>query len=124
MSKRMIASFVPNISRANCLANSSFLPTPVGPTKRKLPIGRLPSSKSCTVTTDGTCHCFNGFILTDNLSLANGGPYLSNVRYQSCSICDTGIPVIRSTDSATSLTVTVETFKVCCVVSNFFSSSF
>ena len=25
--------------------------------------------KSCTVTTDGTCHCFNGFILTDNLSL-------------------------------------------------------
>ena len=29
---------------ANCLA-SSVLPTPVGPTKRKLPIGRLPSSK-------------------------------------------------------------------------------
>ena len=43
MSKRMIASLVPNISRANCLANS-VLPTPVGPTKRKLPIGRLPSS--------------------------------------------------------------------------------
>ena len=44
MSRRMIASFEPNKSRANCLA-SSVLPTPVGPTKRKLPIGRFPSSK-------------------------------------------------------------------------------
>ena len=39
----MMASLVPNISSANCLANS-VLPTPVGPTKRKLPIGRFPSS--------------------------------------------------------------------------------
>ena len=40
----MIASLLPNISSANCLANS-VLPTPVGPTNKKLPIGRLPSSK-------------------------------------------------------------------------------
>ena len=43
ISNLIIASLVPNISSASCFASSVF-PTPVGPTKRKLPIGRLPSS--------------------------------------------------------------------------------
>ena len=43
ISSRISASLLPNKSIANCLA-SSVLPTPVGPTNRKLPIGRLPSS--------------------------------------------------------------------------------
>ena len=40
MSKRIILSAEPKSSIANCL-ESSVLPTPVGPTKRKLPIGRF-----------------------------------------------------------------------------------
>ena len=35
----MIASLLPNMSIANCLANS-VLPTPVGPTNKNEPIGR------------------------------------------------------------------------------------
>lgn len=42
MSTRIIASSSPNIDSAKALANS-VLPTPVGPRKIKLPIGRLGS---------------------------------------------------------------------------------
>ena len=42
ISTRIIASSSPNIDSANALANS-VLPTPVGPKKIKLPIGRLGS---------------------------------------------------------------------------------
>ena len=44
ISTRIIASSSPNIVSANARANS-VLPTPVGPKKMKLPIGRLGSFK-------------------------------------------------------------------------------
>ena len=105
ISKRMIASLVPNISSANCLA-SSVLPTPVGPTKRKLPIGRLPSSKHSTVTTDSTSYSFYCLVLADYL-VFQAMIHIFQTFDVRRPICDTEIPVIRSTDSATSLMLAV-----------------
>src|SRR4051795_6225393 len=44
MSRRIIASLVSNMNSASARA-SSVLPTPVGPRKRKLPIGRSGSGR-------------------------------------------------------------------------------
>ena len=108
MSKRINASLLPNKSIANCFA-SSVLPTPVGPTNKKLPIGRLPSSNPArlrrmaleTISTALSCPMILFFkrrliFFKRSISLS--------------SICDTGIPVSLSIVSETSWTVATD----CC----------
>ncbi len=69
-----------HIKFLNCLANSASS-TPVGPTKRKLPIGRFPSVNSARFRQIVTALLLQRLYLTDNF-VCNGDPYLSNVRYQ------------------------------------------
>ncbi len=115
ISSRIIASLEPNKSSANCLANS-VLPTPVGPTKRKEPIGRLPSSKPArfrriaraTAATASSCPMtwlFKRLLIPLSLSKSL------------VPMLETGIPVKRSTDSAISLTVAVTFWLwLCCSI--------
>ena len=115
-----MASFVPNISKASCLA-SSVLPTPVGPTKRKLPIGRFPSSKPARLRRIALATASTA--LSWPITLALRRSFMPLRRSISLApIWDTGTPVIRSTDSATSLTVAV-TFISSVWFWIFFSSS-
>ena len=73
--------------------------------------------KSCTVTTDGTCHCFNGFILTDNLSLQT----VTHV-FQTFDISCTHLWHWNTSHTFYRFSHIIDScsdFKVCCVVSNF-----
>ena len=106
----MIASLLPKRSKASCLANSVF-PTPVGPTNRKLPIGRLPSSKPARFRR----------IARATISTASSWPITLPFRRLpmpfSRSISDapsleTGMPVKRSTAAATSFGVATTGFSL------------
>ena len=88
------------MSFANCLTNS-VLPTPVGPTNKNEPIGRLPSSKPARLrrmasTTASTASSWPMMCDFKRLSI------LFKRSISSVLICDTGIPVKRSTESAIS----------------------
>ena len=105
ISSRIISSLEPNISKANCLANS-VLPTPVGPTKRKLPIGRLPSSKPARfrrIARATASTALSWPITFPSSRLLK--PFKRSM--SEAPILATGIPVNRSTAWATSFGVAV-----------------
>ncbi len=93
------------MSRASCLA-SSVLPTPVGPTKRKLPIGESPSSNPARLRRIARATASTA--LSWPITLPSSRLSMSFKRSTSLApILETGIPVICSTALATSSGVAV-----------------
>mmetsp|Transcript_34891 Transcript_34891/g.108534 ORF Transcript_34891/g.108534 Transcript_34891/m.108534 type:complete len:228 (+) Transcript_34891:1135-1818(+) len=104
MSRRIILESLSKSSVAKAFANS-VLPTPVGPGKRKEPIGRLRLFRPAALTSTALATASAASSWPSTLAL-RAGP---NRKSRSRSPCDsrcTGMPVQRATTSAMSSTET------------------
>jgi hypothetical protein len=99
MSSRIMFFSSSNSSRASCF-EMCVLPTPVGPRKRKLPMGRVLVARpararmmaSATALTAGSCPITCFFSRSSSPSTRSRSPWLS---------LETGMPVQRETTAAT-----------------------
>ena len=91
MSRRIIWFSSPNSASASVRA-SSVLPTPVGPRKRKLPIGRFGSPSPARARRTASATAVDGLVLADH-PLVQLLLELEQPLALLLVSCDTGIPV-------------------------------
>ena len=104
MSTRTIACSVSNMNSASARASSVF-PTPVGPRKRKLPIGRFGSESPARERRSAFATASTASSWPITRSCRRSSMWISFSTSPSISF-ETGMPVQRATTSATSSSVT------------------